>query len=401
MGGPRWRRSTGPPRSSSRVSPGRWRSSAASCAAEAVQTRPVAVDYAAHSAQIDALEDELLEAFAPIAPRADEIPFHSTVTGGRLDGAELGPDYWFRNLRQTVLFEPALRALLERGSRAFVEVAPHPVLALGVEETIAATLDEGARAAVFGALRRGDGGASRFALSLAEAHVNGVALDWETILAGAGQRPVSLPTYPFQRQRFWLEPTSAGSTPFVPASPQEEEEVVVEATLAARLAAAPAQERRRIALDLVLGHVATVLGHASPGDVEPDRPFQELGFDSVSAVELRNRLSAASGLRLPPALAFDYPTPVALAGYLAEQCAADGTVDPEVTIEAALTSLDQALAAVGETGGARERVGMRLRAALAGFSGVVSERVDVGAEDLAAMSHDEVFALIDEEADDE
>jgi hypothetical protein len=93
---------------------------------------------------------------------------------------------------------------------------------------------------------------------------------------------------------------------------------------------------------------------------------------------------------------------VALAGYLAEQCAADSpAVSPEETIEAALASLDQALAAVGEAGGARERVGMRLRAALAGFSGALSERVDVGAEDLAAMSHDEVFALIDEEAGDE
>jgi len=379
--------------------PGALAELAASCEADAVRTRPVAVDYAAHSAQIDALEDELLEAFAPISPRAGEIPFHSTVTGGRLDGAELGPDYWYRNLRQTVLFEPALRNLLEHGSRAFVEVAPHPVLAFGVEETFAETLDEGARAAVFGALRRGEGGAARFALSLAEAHANGVALDWEAILAGAGQRPVSLPTYPFQRRRFWLEPTS-GLNSYVPAQAPEEEPI--EPTLAGQLAGAPEEERRRIALEAVLTHVATVLGHASVRDVEPDRPFQELGFDSVSAVELRNRLSAASGLRLPPALAFDYPTPVALAGYLAEQCAADGgVVDPEQAIEAALSSLEQALAAVGEGGGARERVGMRLRAALAGFSGALSERVEVGAEDLAAMSHDEVFALIDEEADDE
>jgi len=193
--------------------PGALTELAASCAADGVQTRPVAVDYAAHSAQIEALEDELLEAFAPVSPRAGEIPFHSTVTGGRLDGAELGPAYWYRNLRQTVLFEPALRTLLERGSRAFVEVAPHPVLAFGVEETIAEALDEGAGAAVFGALRRDDGGPSRFTLSLAEAHANGVALDWEATLAGAGQRPVSLPTYPFQRERFWPEETEAGSDP--------------------------------------------------------------------------------------------------------------------------------------------------------------------------------------------
>ena len=186
---------------------------------------------------------------------------------------------------------------------------------------------------------------------------------------------------------------------FLPASLRAG--AAAEATLAAQLAAAPEEERGRIALEAVTGHIAAVLGHASPRDIDPDRPLQELGFDSLTAVELRNRLGAASGLRLTPALAFDYPTPAALAGYLAERCAADGAVDPEEAIEAALASLNEALAAAGEADGARERVGMRLRAALAGFSGAASERVDVGAEDLAAMSHDEVFALIDEEAGDE
>jgi acyl transferase domain-containing protein/acyl carrier protein len=186
---------------------------AASCKEEGIQARPVAVDYAAHSVQIDALEGELLEAFAPISPRAGEIPFYSTVTGTLLEGAELGPAYWFRNLRQTVLFDPALRVLLERGSRTFVEVAPHPVLAYGVRETIEDALGEEEGAAVLGALRRQDGGASRFTLSLAEAHANGVALDWEALFAGATGKPVSLPTYPFQRQRFWPAAAAGGSDP--------------------------------------------------------------------------------------------------------------------------------------------------------------------------------------------
>jgi acyl transferase domain-containing protein/acyl carrier protein len=185
---------------------------AASCKREGLQARPVAVDYAAHSAQIDALEEELLEAFAPISPRPGEVPFHSTVTAGLLDGAELGPAYWYRNLRQPVLFDPALRGLLERGSRAFVEVAPHPVLAYGARETIEQALGE-EEAPVFGALRRGDGGPARFALSLAEAHTHGLRLDWEAVF-GAGERePVSLPTYPFQRQRYWPASTTAGSDP--------------------------------------------------------------------------------------------------------------------------------------------------------------------------------------------
>jgi pimaricinolide synthase PimS1 len=185
---------------------------AASARAEGAQVRPVAVDYAAHSAQIDALEDELLEAFAPISPRSAEIPFHSTVSGELLDGAELGPAYWVRNLRQTVLFDPVLRTLLARGSRAFIEVAPHPVLAYGARETIEDALDD-EEGAVFGALRREDGGAGRFALSLAEADAHGVGLDWQALGKGSGGKPVSLPTYPFQRRRFWPAGVAGGADP--------------------------------------------------------------------------------------------------------------------------------------------------------------------------------------------
>ncbi|MFD1659425.1 type I polyketide synthase, partial [Streptomyces caeni] len=106
-------------------------------------------------------------------------------------------------LRQTVLFEDTVRALLTDGHSTFVEISPHPVLAVGLQETFE---DAEATTVSVGSLRRDDGGLGRLLLSAAELHVQGVPVDWRAAFAGASARTVDLPTYAFQRSRYWLEP---------------------------------------------------------------------------------------------------------------------------------------------------------------------------------------------------
>lgn len=176
----------------------------AACLADEVRARGIPVDYASHSAYVELLRDELGRLLAPVAPRKAEVPFFSTVTGDWVEGPELDAEYWYRNLRETVQLEGAVRALLGQGFGTFVEVSPHPVLAVGVRETL-----EGTDAGILGTLRRDQGGLDRFWRSVAEAHCRGVAIDWDAVFSGTGARPVDLPTYAFQGRRHWLEPVAA------------------------------------------------------------------------------------------------------------------------------------------------------------------------------------------------
>ncbi|SES41714.1 type I polyketide synthase, partial [Lentzea albida] len=171
--------------------------------AAGVRAKRIAVDYASHSAQVEDLEAELLRDLAPMTPAIPEIPFLSTVTGQWLTGAELDAGYWYRNLRQTVEFEPAIRRLLDDRFRVFVEVSSHPVLTVGVQDVVD---DAGERAVVAGTLRRDQGGLSRMLTSAAEVFVRGVPVDWARLFDATGARRVELPTYAFQHEHLWAVP---------------------------------------------------------------------------------------------------------------------------------------------------------------------------------------------------
>ncbi|MFB9909384.1 type I polyketide synthase [Allokutzneria oryzae] len=171
--------------------------------AQDVRARMIDVNYASHSAQVEELRAELLDVLAPIKPRSSDISFISTVTGEPIDTAKLDAEYWVTNLRQTVLLETATRAALKRRHRLFVEASPHPVLGMALQST-AESAD--ADAVVVGSLRRNEGGPARFLRSVAEAYVNGAPVTWSAAFAELPARKIALPTYAFQRQRFWYTP---------------------------------------------------------------------------------------------------------------------------------------------------------------------------------------------------
>ncbi|MEU9678862.1 beta-ketoacyl synthase N-terminal-like domain-containing protein, partial [Streptomyces parvus] len=119
------------------------------------------------------------------------------------------------------------------------------------------------------------------------------------------------------------------------------------ASFARTLLALPETEQRDLVLDLVRAEAAAVLGHASGDAVQPQRAFTELGFDSLTAIELRNRMSGASGLRLPATLVFDYPTPVAMADHIRTEIVGDQAARAVLSAPVAVDTADDPVVIVG------------------------------------------------------
>jgi acyl carrier protein len=172
--------------------------------------------------------------------------------------------------------------------------------------------------------------------------------------------------------------------------------------LARRLAALAGPEQEELLVGIVSEHVAGVLGHADADGIHPDHAFKEIGFDSVTAVELRNRLGAVTGVRLPATVVFDHPTPAALARFLRDRLAP--TADPSVALQKELDDLEARLTGAADLDPSRRRaVATRLRGILDRWSQAhESETAEAdetaGTEDsLASASTTDLFDFIDNE----
>ncbi|MEH0515980.1 SDR family NAD(P)-dependent oxidoreductase [Streptomyces sp. B21-079] len=179
------------------------------CEENEVRHRRVLIDYASHSVHAEAIKEQILEALAPVAPRSGELPFYSSLTGGPVDGAHLDADYWYRNLRHTVDYQAATRALAHAGITAFIEVSPHPVLTLPTQETLDALDDLAEQGAVLATLHRDHGDTHDWTHALSTAWTQGVTLHPTPAPTATPIHP-DLPTYPFQGTRHWLTTPTGG-----------------------------------------------------------------------------------------------------------------------------------------------------------------------------------------------
>ena len=177
----------------------------AECARAGVFHRLLEVDVPFHSAIMDALKPKLRDGLSSLAPRAETLALYSSVTAARIDGTLLTANYWCDNMREPVLFAPAVRCMLDDGYNAFVEIGSHPIHSGGLTE-LASMLK--VPAVVVPSLRRNDEDVATMSSSLARLYEAGAPIDWRARYEACPEL-LELPPYPLRRERFWLETPTA------------------------------------------------------------------------------------------------------------------------------------------------------------------------------------------------
>jgi acyl transferase domain-containing protein/acyl carrier protein len=173
---------------------------AAPLEANGVFCRLLQVEIPYHSSYMDPLEEELRKSLRSIHPRQATTTLYSTVTGKKATGRELDASYWWRNVRDAVLFGPAMEALAQTGHNLFVEIGPHPVLQANISEC----LNGAGAGAVFGTIRRGAPESSMALGCLGRLYTAGYPVDWNRLYPKPG-KSVKLPTYRWQHEKYWHE----------------------------------------------------------------------------------------------------------------------------------------------------------------------------------------------------
>ncbi|HEY2510264.1 MAG TPA: acyltransferase domain-containing protein [Polyangiaceae bacterium] len=265
-----------------------------------------------HCAQMAPAARELTTAQAALRPRRGHTPLVSTVLARTVLGTELDAAYWGRQVVEPVRFTTAIEALLDAGHTAFVEIGPHPALSPSIMQTLEA---RGAAGISVPTLRRHRPERAALLEAVGELYAHGCAIDLLALGGPAGFAP--LPTYPWQRRRYWLDVVREGNAE-ARVRPHDDETPPASPSLRADLAAADGRARRALLEEHIAGRVAAILLHGAPESLDRSRGFFELGLDSLMVTKLRLELQRDLGRTIPARTAFDYPTVSRLAAHLAE-----------------------------------------------------------------------------------
>ncbi|WP_370594865.1 type I polyketide synthase [Streptomyces griseoviridis] len=279
--------------------------------ADGHRTKRLRVSHAFHSPLMEPMREEFTRVARELSFGAPRIPLVSNVTGRLVEpGEPTAPEYWARHVRATVQFDTTVRTLEAEGVRTFLEVGPADTLTAMVQESLTGLGD------AIPALRRGQSETLSLLTALGRLHVRG-----HDLAVAPNRDHIPLPTYPFERKRYWLERTVMPQEDLAvtPQEPEEEDAVETpEQTLVDRLSERPAEERRKELTQLVIELAAAALGHETTDEFDEETGFFDVGFSSLTAVEVRNRINDLCGLETTPMLLFDHPTPAMLAEHLDE-----------------------------------------------------------------------------------
>ena len=339
--------------------------------------RWVDVDVASHSPQMDALRADLKDVLAGIRPAPAAIPMYSTVTGDLVADGALDAAYWVENLCSPVRFSTAVRGLLDLGRDTFLEVSPHPILLSAVREDAE---DLGRACTLLPSMRRDDRERCTMLASLGTFYSRGQSVAWEQ-LHPSDARCVAAPTYPWQRDRFWLDPIATSNAPTdhrVHGSAVLPVATLLKPVLAGAMRAfgaagrllrselrhtpnpqliadllraavgkpaagdangreaspndalrrAGRQERQRLLESYLRDQVASKFG-LTPSSLDIQVPLNQLGVDSLIALELRTQIECDLGIVVPVVQLLDGPGVAGLADWLGDRLSSMGPAESD------------------------------------------------------------------------
>lgn len=283
----------------------------------------LAVSHAFHSALMEPMIAEFTAVAAELSVGLPTIPVISNVTGQLVADDFASADYWARHIRAVVRFGDSVRSAHCAGASRFIEVGPGGGLTSLIEASLA-----DAQIVSVPTLRKDRPEPVSVMTAAAQGFVSGMGLDWSSVFSGYRPKRVELPTYAFQHQKFWLAPAPSVSDPTAAGQIGASDggaELLASSGFAARLAGRSADEQLAAAIEVVCEHAAAVLGRDGAAGLDAGQAFADSGFNSLSAVELRNRLTAVTAVTLPATAIFDHPTPTELAQYLITQIDGHGS----------------------------------------------------------------------------